>query len=74
MSTAIRWRQRFQHFDRAVLLLREPVDRGVGSLSALEKEGTAQRFELTVELAWKTLKDYLLSQGATISPVTHAMS
>lgn len=69
MSKEIRWRQRFQHFDRAVQLLREPIDRGVGSLSALEKEGTAQRFEMTIQLGWKTLKDSLQSQAAVLDPI-----
>ncbi len=36
----------------------------------LEKEGTVQRFEFTVELAWKTLKDYLEHSGIVLKPVT----
>lgn len=66
----IRWRQRFQNFDRAVLLLREPMERDLAALSGLEKEGTVQRFEFVVELAWKTLKDYLECEGQVIDPVT----
>jgi nucleotidyltransferase substrate binding protein (TIGR01987 family) len=66
----VRWKQRFQNFDRAVVLLREPVSRGVTTLSDLEKEGTIQRFEFAVELAWKTLKDYLEHEGRVIAPVT----
>ncbi|HOC73718.1 MAG TPA: nucleotidyltransferase substrate binding protein, partial [Candidatus Hydrogenedentes bacterium] len=67
MTPDIRWKQRFQNFDRAMVLLREPFDRGLENLSQLEKEGTIQRFEFAVELAWKTLKDYLRHQGAVIS-------
>lgn len=66
----IRWRQRFQNFDRAVLLLRELMERDLAALSNLEKEGTVQRFEFVVELAWKTLKDYLECEGQVIDPVT----
>ena len=66
----IRWKQRFQNFDRAFTLLREALERGPGGLSALEKEGTVQRFEYCFELAWKTLKDYLMESGVVISPVT----
>ena len=29
-----------------------------------------QRFQYTFELAWKTIKDYLEYNGATISPIT----
>ncbi len=70
MTQDIRWQQRFQNFDRAIVLLREPIERGVDSLSALEKEGTIQRFEFAVELAWKTLKDYLEFQGQIIATLT----
>jgi nucleotidyltransferase substrate binding protein (TIGR01987 family) len=70
MQQDVRWKQRFQDFDRAVTLLREPFEREVASLSDLEKEGTIRRFEYTVELAWKTLKDYLENEGQVISPVT----
>lgn len=70
MTEDIRWQQRFQNFDRAIVLLREPIERGVETLSALEREGTVQRFEFAVELAWKTLKDYLEAQGQVVDPVT----
>ena len=66
----IRWKQRFDNFDRAFVLLREVYDRGVDSLSQLEKEGAIQRFEVTFELAWKTLKDYLEEDGIVVNPVT----
>lgn len=51
MTHDIHWKQRFQNFDRAVVLLREPLKRGIDTLSALEKEGTVQRFEFALELA-----------------------
>ncbi len=70
MSQDIRWEQRFQNFDRSVSLLREPMARGVDHLSMLEKEGVAHRFELLVELAWKTMKDFLEHEGAVIQPAT----
>ena len=65
----IRWKQRFQNFSRACVLLREGVERGA-LLSPLEQEGVVQRFEYTLELAWKTAKDFLEAAGAVISPVT----
>jgi nucleotidyltransferase substrate binding protein (TIGR01987 family) len=70
MQPDVRWKQRFQSFDRALVLLREPFERDVATLSNLEKEGTVQRFEFTVELAWKTLKDYLEHEGELIVPAT----
>jgi nucleotidyltransferase substrate binding protein (TIGR01987 family) len=69
MNSNIRWQQRFQNLDRAVQLLREPLT-GVERLSLLEQEGLIQRFEFTLELAWKTLKDYLEFSGVVIEPAT----
>lgn len=70
MPQDVRWKQRFQNFDRAVVLLREPMARDVTTLSSLEKEGTVQRFEVAVELAWKTLEDYLEHEGRVMTTLT----
>jgi nucleotidyltransferase substrate binding protein (TIGR01987 family) len=70
-SEDIRWKQRFQNFDRAFVLLRSAFeDRTLDEFSDLEQEGIIQRFEFTFELAWKTLKDYLQDNGVVVSPVT----
>jgi hypothetical protein len=37
MSEDIRWKQRFQNYDRAFAMLREALERGPGVLSLLEK-------------------------------------
>lgn len=34
------------------------------------RRARSQRFEFTLELAWKTLKDYLEHEGQLIDPVT----
>jgi nucleotidyltransferase substrate binding protein (TIGR01987 family) len=70
MNSDIRWKQRLDNFDRAFVLLREVYDRGVDSLSQLEKEGAIQRFEVAFALAWKTLKDYLEESGVIVNPAT----
>ncbi len=70
MSSDIRWKQRFDNFDRAFVLLREVYDRKLDTLSRLEKEGAIQRFEVAFELAWKTIKDYLEESGVVVNPVT----
>jgi nucleotidyltransferase substrate binding protein (TIGR01987 family) len=70
MNSDVRWEQRFSNFERALALLREPMERDVRTLSALEKEGTVQRFEFALELAWKTLKDYLEGEGRVLQPIT----
>ncbi len=66
----IRWKQRFENFDRGFVLLREALERKPETLSMLEKEGVIQRFEYTFELASNTLKDYLEEGGLLISPIT----
>jgi nucleotidyltransferase substrate binding protein (TIGR01987 family) len=66
----IRWKQRFQNFDRAFVLLREAMENGPSSLNPLEKEGVIQRFEYCFELAWKTVKDYLEQSGFVFPTIT----
>ena len=69
-SPDIRWQQRFENFDRALSLLNDALSRGPSALNQLEKEGAVQRFEYTLELAWKTVKDYLEQSGVVLSAVT----
>lgn len=62
----IRWQQRFQQFQKAHAQLADAVTlMNARPLSNLEKQGVIQAFEFTYELAWNTLKDYLLWQGLT---------
>lgn len=68
MNPDIRWKQRFENYEKALLLLREALA-DVEGLSELEKEGAVQRFEFTFELAWKTLKDYLEHNGIVLDQV-----
>lgn len=66
----VRWKQRFQNFDRAFVLLRQAMENGPDALNPLEKEGVIQRFEYCFELAWKTVKDYLEASGFVFAMVT----
>jgi hypothetical protein len=45
----IRWKQRFQNFEKAFTQLTEAVER-FSELTDLEKKGMVQRFEFTFEL------------------------
>ena len=61
---------RFNNFKRAFSLLREAIEMDrEKELSPLEKEGIIQRFEYTIELAWKVMKDYLESQNLIFEPL-----
>ncbi|EWH08484.1 nucleotidyltransferase substrate-binding protein [Catenovulum agarivorans DS-2] len=69
-DTDIRWQQRFQNFQRALLLLREAMEYDISELSQLEKEGAIQRFEYTFELAWKVLKDKMEFDGIELERIS----
>lgn len=64
-----RWQYRFDNYKRAFGLLREALDEE-RELSQLEKEGVIQRFEYTMELAWKVMKDYLEKENFVLPQVT----
>ena len=50
-SKDVRWKQRFQNFDRAFVLLRSAFEeKEISSFSVLEQEGIIQRFEYTYGL------------------------
>jgi nucleotidyltransferase substrate binding protein (TIGR01987 family) len=53
----IRWKQRYQNFEKAFKHLEAAVIKK--ELSDLEKAGVIQIYEFTFELAWKTIKDFL---------------
>jgi nucleotidyltransferase substrate binding protein (TIGR01987 family) len=62
----IRWKQRFENYQRALQSLHRAVDLAAQrSLSELEQQGLVQGFDFTHELAWNVLKDYLEEQGIT---------
>ena len=56
---------RLNNFSHAVVRLEEAIAeyRQVGVSSS--RDGAIQRFEFCAELAWKTVRDYLLEQGYT---------
>jgi nucleotidyltransferase substrate binding protein (TIGR01987 family) len=63
METDTRWEQRFSNYRKALAQLQKYLEKE--SLSDLERLGLIKAFEFTCELAWNTLKDYLLYQGIT---------
>ena len=57
----IRWKQRFENLQKALKRLQREIL--LDEANDLEVQGIIQSFEFSFELAWKTLKDYLESQG-----------
>jgi nucleotidyltransferase substrate binding protein (TIGR01987 family) len=73
MDQDIGWKQRFENFQRAIKLLQEVPEMDLSKLSFLEKEGIIQRFEFTLELAWKTLKDKMEFDGLILDRISPKM-
>lgn len=57
----IRWKQRFQNFEKAFLFFNDIIKKE--SYSPIEIGGLVQAFKFTFELGWKTIKDFLYEQG-----------
>ncbi len=62
----IRWKQRFKNFEPAFCRLQEAIQQE--KLNELERNGLIQRFEFTIELAWKVMKDFLEEKGFAFKP------
>lgn len=56
-----RWKQRFQNYENSFKLLERTNN--IKNPSEAEQGGLIQFYEVSFELAWKTLKDYLESEG-----------
>ena len=71
MNKDIRWKQPFENYERSFLLLQEAVETGTKSI--LERAGLIQFFEMTFELSWKLLKDYLEATGTEVKSPREAI-
>ncbi len=60
-SKQIRWQQRFNNYSKSFKALERAVE--IINPNEAEKGGIIQFYEVTFELAWKTLKDYLEAEG-----------
>lgn len=56
-----RCRQRFSNYAKSLNHLKLTVEKD--SLSDIEKAGLIQFFEVSFELSWKVMKDYLTAEG-----------
>ena len=66
MNQDIRWIQRFNNYEKAFLRLKEAVSQK--QLNELERNGLVQRFEFTIDLSWKVMKDFLEYKGFDFKP------
>lgn len=61
MSQDIRWKQRFQNFEKSFHNLEKALK--INNPDIIQRAGLIQFFEMSFELAWNTMKDYLEEQG-----------
>ena len=62
----IRWKQRFEHFVNAFKQLKNAKQLSTErKFTELELQGVIQAFEVSQELSWKVMKDFLEAQGKT---------
>ena len=59
----VRWKQRFENFKKALDYL--SYDMEIKNPDIFQRAGIIQFFEMTFELGWNVLKDYLEIQGFT---------
>ena len=60
----IRWKQRFENFHKSYTLLERYSTQPI--TTDIEKAGIIHFFEMTFELGWKVLKDYLEAEGYAV--------
>lgn len=57
----IRWKQRFQNFEKSLNYLQQAMQ--IPHPDIFQKAGLIQFFEISFELSWNVMKDYLEEQG-----------
>lgn len=60
---AKRWEEKISDLSNAINRLEEAIDESKKSEFSTIKDGVIQRFEFTVDLSWKALKNYLSNEG-----------
>jgi len=69
--TDIRWKQRFENFERAYNNLKYALDAlNTDHENKINKMATIQAYEMAMELSWKVLKDYLEAGNVVFKEIT----
>jgi len=67
----VRCRQRMLNYTKSLAHLGATVEKE--SLNEIEKAGLIQFFEVAFELAWKVMKDYLITEGYDVKSPREAI-
>lgn len=65
MLQEIRWKQRFQNYQKSVIYLSTEIGQYGDTDIDVIKKGIIQSFEICHELAWKLMQDILRDEGET---------
>jgi dTDP-4-dehydrorhamnose reductase len=64
LRSDVRWKQRFENYSKSLRQLTGVVNRyRSGFFTELERTACIKYYEMTFELAWKVMKDYLAESG-----------
>ena len=64
MNNPARWKQRFENFEKAFAVFQRIINEyHKNTEQEVHQMALVQSFEVTHELSWKALKDYLENQG-----------
>ncbi|MDQ6954399.1 MAG: nucleotidyltransferase substrate binding protein, partial [Mariprofundaceae bacterium] len=67
MNNDIRWKQRFQNFEKTYHVFQRRIDEYENNQKTEAYQmALIQAFEILIELSWKTLKDYLENEGTKV--------
>jgi nucleotidyltransferase substrate binding protein (TIGR01987 family) len=55
--------QSFKKMEKLIISIDDGANDDFKTIKILEENGLIQRFEFTIEIAWKTLRDFLVAQG-----------
>lgn len=68
MYTPIRWEQRFQNFEKAYIVFQRRIkEYKTDTKNEAYQMALIQAFEVSIEISWKTLKDYLENEGTIVN-------
>jgi len=64
MNNEMRWKQRFQNFEKAFAVFQRRIDEyEIHADEEAYQMALVQGYEIIIELAWKVMKDYLENDG-----------
>ena len=71
MHSDLRWKQRFQNYEASLRELRGAIAKT--EYTTLERAGLIKLFEISFELAWKTIRDLLFYEGYDVNSPKSAL-